>query len=101
MIASERASQEEQNGANYSFIAPSIEELWVPKLQMCMHGKGRQCSGSQNSSNTHNSSLEGATKLKFASFCSPWDALSDGILISKLFLDSKNQTMDYSPWFSA
>ena len=27
MIASERASQEEQNEANFSFIAPSSEEL--------------------------------------------------------------------------
>ena len=26
-IPSERASQEEQNGANFSFIAPSSEEL--------------------------------------------------------------------------
>ena len=31
MISSERASQEEQNGANFSFIAPSSEELWVRK----------------------------------------------------------------------
>ena len=30
-ISSERASQEEQNGANFSFIAPSSEELWVRK----------------------------------------------------------------------
>ena len=29
MIVSERASQEEQNGANFSFIAPSSEELGV------------------------------------------------------------------------
>ena len=28
----ERASQEEQNIANFSFIAPSSEELWVRKL---------------------------------------------------------------------
>ena len=27
MIPSERAQQEEQNGANFSFIAPSSEEL--------------------------------------------------------------------------
>ena len=32
MISSERASQEEQNGANFSFIAPSSDELWVPIL---------------------------------------------------------------------
>ena len=32
MIPSERASQEEQNGANFSFIAPSSEELRVPKV---------------------------------------------------------------------
>ena len=31
MIPSERASQEEQNGANFSFIAPSSEELLVRK----------------------------------------------------------------------
>ena len=29
MISSERASQEEQNDANFSFIAPSSEELLV------------------------------------------------------------------------
>ena len=28
-IPSERASQEHQNGANFNFIAPSSEELWV------------------------------------------------------------------------
>ena len=27
MIPSERASQEQQNGANFSFVAPSSEEL--------------------------------------------------------------------------
>ena len=27
MMPSERASQEEQNGANFSFVAPSSEEL--------------------------------------------------------------------------
>ena len=35
MIASERASQEEQNGTNFSFIAPSSEELWVPMPFKC------------------------------------------------------------------
>ena len=30
MIALERASQEEQNGTNFSFIAPSSEELRLP-----------------------------------------------------------------------
>ena len=29
-IPSVRASQKEQNGANFSFIAPSSEKLWVP-----------------------------------------------------------------------
>ena len=38
--------------------------------------------------NTRNSSLEGATKLKFVPFCSSCDALSGGILFSKLFSDS-------------
>ena len=32
MISLERAFQKEQNGANFSFIAPSSEELWVPTL---------------------------------------------------------------------
>ena len=32
MTSSERAYQEEQNGANFSFIAPSSEELRVPIL---------------------------------------------------------------------
>ena len=31
MIPSERASQEEQNGVYFSFIAPSSEELREPK----------------------------------------------------------------------
>ena len=101
MIPSERASKEEQNGANFSFIAPSCDELWVPTIETYMDGKGRHHSGLRKTLNAHNSSLEGATKLKFAPFCSPCDALSNGILFSKLFLDSKNQTMDYSPWFSA
>ena len=30
-IPSEMASQEEQNGEKFSFIAPSCEELWVWK----------------------------------------------------------------------
>ena len=34
----------------------------------------------------HNSSLEGATKLTFAPFCSSWDALSDEIIF---FAESK------------
>ena len=29
MISSERASQEEQNGAKFSFIAPSSEDLYM------------------------------------------------------------------------
>ena len=32
---------------------------------------------------THNSSLEGATKLKFAPFCYSRDALSDGIKLTE------------------
>ena len=39
----------------------------------------------------YNSSLEGAMTLKIAQFCYSWDALSDGTLVSKLFLDSENQ----------
>ena len=31
MVSLERASQEEQNDANFSFIAPSSEELWAQK----------------------------------------------------------------------
>ena len=34
MIPSERASQEEQNGAKFSFMAPSSEELWAQKSQV-------------------------------------------------------------------
>ena len=30
-ISTERASQKEQNGTNFSFIAPSSEELWMRK----------------------------------------------------------------------
>ena len=29
-IPPERASQEEQNGTNFTFIAPSCDELWLP-----------------------------------------------------------------------
>ena len=32
MISSETASQEKQNGANFSFIACSSEELWLQIL---------------------------------------------------------------------
>ena len=39
-ILSERALQEEENGANFSFIAPSTEELRVQKPQMFVYGKG-------------------------------------------------------------
>ena len=42
MIALERASQKEKNGANFSFIAPSSEELWARHFQIYAHGKGRQ-----------------------------------------------------------
>ena len=31
MIPSERVCQEEQNGANFNSVAPSVEELWVWK----------------------------------------------------------------------
>ena len=31
MVSLERACQEEQNGANFSSVAPSSEELWVLK----------------------------------------------------------------------
>ena len=48
-VSSERASQEEYNGANFSFIAPSSEELWVLIRTClpfnCMFGKGRHSSG--------------------------------------------------------
>ena len=38
MVSSERASQEEQNGADFRFVAPSIEGLWVHKdiTRMCV-----------------------------------------------------------------
>ena len=37
MTSSERASQEEQNGSNFSSVAPSSEELWLEwhKFQLC------------------------------------------------------------------
>ena len=41
MLSLERVSQDEYNDKNFSIIAPSSEELWVPKLaQMHAHGKG-------------------------------------------------------------
>ena len=36
IVQYERASQEEQDGANFSFIAPSSEELWVPMPIKCI-----------------------------------------------------------------
>ena len=61
MHSSERISQEEQNGANFSFIAPSSEESWVPiYIQLCTCDKAGHHSG------FHDNSLEGATKLRFA-----------------------------------
>ena len=56
-----------------NFIAPSIEELHVrvpTPIQMYVCGKGRNCSKFTKGLNTHNSSLEGATELKCAPFCS-------------------------------
>ena len=38
-----------------------------------------------NSLRTHNSSMEDAMKLKFAPLCSPWDALSGGMLFGEIF----------------
>ena len=49
----------------------------------------------------YNSSLEGATKLKFAPFCSSLDTLSNESIFFakvKIFIFSP-RTMDYSPWF--
>ena len=40
-IPGNRASREEQTGANFSFIAPSSEELCMQKTQMHGYGKGR------------------------------------------------------------
>ena len=48
----------------------------------------------------YNSSLEGATKLKFASFCSSLDALSDGIMFLEIeFFSFWPKTMDYNKAF--
>ena len=80
MIPSERASQGEQNGANFSIIAPSEKGkqngAYLPE-------RSYECSKILTHSGddlyhvhtfaidgTHNSSLEGAMKLKFAPFCS-------------------------------
>ena len=60
----ERPSQEERNGANFRFVAPSSEELLILALRMVKVVTTVDL-------NSHNSSLEGATKLKFASICSP------------------------------
>ena len=54
-IPLERASQGEYNGANFSFVAPSSEELRVTILEMYAHGKGRHCSGIVECLNAHNS----------------------------------------------
>ena len=43
-MPSESATQEEQIGTNFSFIAPSSEELWVRKPAYTC-GKGRHRSG--------------------------------------------------------
>ena len=90
-MSAERSLQEEQNGENFSSVAPSSEELRLPILHMYTHGKGRCHSGFTKRWNADNSSLEGDMKLKLAPFHSSWDALSDGILFSKLFWDSENQ----------
>ena len=60
----ERASQEEQNDANFSSIAPSSEELWVYKDKTpYLHNR-------DHSLRLLYSSLEGATKLKLGPFYS-------------------------------
>ena len=61
----ERASQEEHNGANFSFIVPSNEECRVQKVPAQATGKGRHCSDFRT--NAHNSALEGDMQLKQAS----------------------------------
>ena len=56
----------------------------------------------QISFRTHNSSLEGATELKFTLKRSSFHALSDGILFAEVkFFRFWLKTMDYSPWFQS
>ena len=69
-MPSERAPQEDQNGANFSFVAPSSEELWAFKpflIHCCDDLYHVRTFGTVGA---HNSSLEGAMKLKFVSFYS-------------------------------
>ena len=82
-IPSERAPQEEQNGASFSFLAPSSVELGVFEIH-CGDDLYHACTFERESSiGTHNSSLEDAMKLKFAPFCSSRDALSKEILFCR------------------
>ena len=67
-IPSERASQEEQNGTNFSFVSPSSEELRAFEIHCCddlYHGHTVELEASIG---TNNSPLEDAMKLKIAPF---------------------------------
>ena len=86
-IPSERASQEEQNGTNFSFVSPSSEELRAFEIHCCddlYHGHTVELEASIG---THNSTLEGAMKLKFVLFSPSFEALTNGIIsyLSQIF----------------
>ena len=69
-MPSERASRKEQNGTSFSSVAPSSEELGMFKVH-CNGDLYHVCIFEWEANfGAHNSSLEGAMKLKFASFCS-------------------------------
>ena len=76
-------------GSKTSSKGKAVVSGWVGREEMSFH--------------THNSSPEGAMKLKFAPFCSSQGALSDRTIFGLYIYVKKNpfwlKTMDYSPWF--
>ena len=65
---------------NFSFVSPSREELRAIEIHCCddlYHGYTVELEASIG---THNSTLEGAMKLKFVLLSSSFEALTNGII---------------------
>ena len=86
-IPSENASQEKQNGTNFSSVSPSSEELRAYEIHCC-DDLYHVCTVEWEASiGTHTYSLEGAMKLKFVLFSSSFEDITNGIIcyLSQIF----------------
>ena len=70
-LPSKRVAKRKQNKPNFSFVAPSSEKLRALEIHSS-DDLYHACTFERDPSvGAHNSSLEGAMKLKFVLFCSP------------------------------